>query len=45
MNDDWSGCVDAADFLDRQTVGGKLDQRANQSGRLVTEDVIRWGSQ
>ena len=42
MNADWSGSVDIADFPVRQTAGRKLDQRANQLGRLVGEMLLGW---
>lgn len=38
---DWFGSVNAADFSVKQTADGKLDQRADQLERLVSEEDIR----
>lgn len=45
MNAPWAGYIEIADFSVRPTAGGKLDQRANQLGRLISEDIIRLGGQ
>lgn len=45
MYGNWSGSTDVADFLVRQTAGGKLEQKANQLGRFVSEDVTGLGGQ
>lgn len=45
VNADCPGTMDGTDFSIRQTPSRKLDQRANQLGRLVNEDVIRLGGQ